>query len=222
MTIGYLHSLLTPLPCELIYRSGAPDLLLVHGESQIKILQTILNWPKSKLLLIDSLRFRLNDSNSLSNKIFLPMTISNANLYIDEFKKLLVNSPVNYFSRFDIKNHPVMMNSKKHLYLKRELENIMDLYNNRFTNTSSNKNISIFFGVTAAIFEALEKGLNVIHICSDPVFESHSEKIWPNLKVKQLSKFVFHYNLVLPGKYIIFGQADKTLNKIIKSLKLFS
>ena len=217
VTIGYLHSLLTPLPCELIYRSGAPDLLLVHGESQIKILQTILNWPKSKLLLIDSLRFRLNDSNSLSNKIFLPMIILNANLYIDEFKKLLVNSPVNYFSRFDIKNHPVMMNSKKHLYLKRELENIMDLYNNRFTNTSSNKNISIFFGITATIFEALEKGLNVIHICSDPVFESHSEKIWPNLKVKQISKFIFDYKLVLQGKYIAFGKKGKVLNKIVKN-----
>ena len=25
ITIGYLHSLLTPLPCDFFYRSGAPD-----------------------------------------------------------------------------------------------------------------------------------------------------------------------------------------------------
>ena len=41
-TIGYLHSLLSPLTCELIYRSGAPDLLLVHGESQIEMLKSIV------------------------------------------------------------------------------------------------------------------------------------------------------------------------------------
>ena len=115
-----------------------------------------------------------------------------------------------------------MTNSKKHLDLKIKLEKVMEIYKDRFSNNSLNKKTSIFFGVTTAIFEALEKGIDVIHVCSDPVFESHSEKIWPNLKVKQLSKFVFHYNLALPGKYIIYGQADKTLNKIIKSLKLFS
>ena len=109
------------------------------------------------------------------------------------------------------------MNSKKHLYLKRELENIMDLYNNRFTNTSSNKNISIFFGITATIFEALEKGLNVIHICSDPVFESHSEKIWPNLKVKQLNENTFSYELINFNQYISFGENKKILYQILRN-----
>jgi hypothetical protein len=69
--------------------------------------------------------------------------------------------------------------------------------------------ISIFFGVTAAIFEALEKGNEVIQICSDPVFESLSEKIWPNLKIKKLNNFAFHYNLVTRGKYINFSSNNK-------------
>ena len=102
--------------------------------------------------------------------------------------------------------------------LKIKLEKVMEIYKDRFSNNSLNKKTSIFFGVTAAIFEALEKGIDVIHVCSDPVFESHSETIWPNLNVKQLSKFVFCYNLTLPGKYVIFGRADNTLNKIIKPL----
>ena len=129
----------------------------------------------------------------------------------------MINSSENSFPKFDVENHQTMLNSKKHLNLKREIEETMGLYKNPFSNTSSNKNISIFFGVTATIFEALENGINVIHICSDPVFESHSEKIWPNLKVKQLSRYVFHYNLILSGKLINFGK-KKTLTQILNTI----
>ena len=94
----------------------------------------------------------------------------------------------------------------------------METYKDRFSNTPSNKNISIFFGVTAAIFEALETGVDVIHICSDPVFDSHSEKVWPNLKVQQLSDNVFRYNLNSSGKYIVFGNKGKILHQTIKTL----
>ena len=216
MTIGYLHSL-SPLTCELIYRSGAPDLLLVHGESQIEILKSRLNWPENKLLLIQSLRFRLNEKESLSKKIFIPLAIHNCDIFINEFRKLLINSPTNNFPRFDVKNHPAILNSKKHLDLISKLEKIMEIYKDRFSDTSPNKNTSIFFGVTAAILEALEKGVNVIHFCSDPVFESYSEKIWPNLKVKQLSGHVFHYNLILSGKLINFGK-KKTLTQTLNTI----
>ena len=106
----------------------------------------------------------------------------------------------------------------KHFIFKKKLNKIMEAYKNRFSNESLNKNTSIFFGVTAAIFEALETGVDVIHICSDPVFDSHSEKLWPNLKVKQLSKFVFRYNLISQGKYIIFGSKGNILNKTVKNL----
>ena len=218
LTVGYLHSLLTPLPCDFVYRSGAPDLLLVHGESLIKILETNLNWPKSKLRLVQSFRFRLDKNRTLSNKIFLPSIISNKKILINEFKKLLINSPKNCFPKFDIENHPAMLNSKKHLYLKRELEEIMNLYKNCFTGIPLKENTSIFFGVTAAIFEALENGINTIHICSDPVFESHSEKIWPNLKVEQLNECTFHYSIIEPRKYINFGNKNKILNQTLKTL----
>jgi hypothetical protein len=116
--------------------------------------------------------------------------------------------------------HPPMswLQEIKHFRLKKNLNKIMNLYKDRFSNTPSNKKISIFFGVTAAIFEALETGIDVIHICSDPVFDSHSERLWSNLKVEQLSQFVFRYKLILQGKYIIFGSKDNTLNKTIKNL----
>ena len=89
----------------------------------------------------------------------------------------------------------------------------MEIYKDRFSNTSSKKNISIFFGVTAAMFEALEKGIDIIQICSDPVFDSYNEKIWTNLRVQRQSEYTFRYSLILPGKYIFVGNKNKK-NKI--------
>ena len=214
--MGYLHSI-SPLTCELIYRGGAPDLLLVHGESQIEILNSKLNWPKDKLLLIQSLRYRLDKKESLSEKIFIPMSIHNYDKLLEEFKKLIINSPANNFPRFNVKNHPGALNSKKHMNLKKELEKIMEIYKDRFSDNSPNKNTSIFLGVTATILQSLEKQINVIHICSDPIFQSYSENIWPNLMVKQLNAFTFQYKLNFLRKHINFGK-DNTLNQTLKTI----
>ena len=215
-TIGYLHSL-NPLTSELVYRSGSPDLLLVHGPSQIDILKSKLNWPENKLHLTQSFRFRLDEKKRLSNKIFLPHSILKGNVLISEFRKFLINSPISSLPNFVIQNHPTAKDSKKHLYFIKELEKIIRTYKDRFSSNSLTKEISIFFGVID-VLETLEKGINVIHICSDPIFESYSEKIWENLKVKQLSKFVFQYNLTSLGKYIIFGVKKKMLYETLKNL----
>ena len=219
-TIGYIPTVLTPNPCQDTYRSGSPDLLLVHGESTIEILKSKLDWPKNKLVLTQSFRYRLNEKRSLSKQIFTPSAIHNSNIFINEFRKLLINSPINSFPKFDIKIHPPVSSLQeiKHFILKRELEKTMEIYKDRFSNMPSDKNVSIFFGVSAAIFEALETGVNVIHICSDPVFESYSEKVWPNLKVEQFSDNVFRYHLISPGKYIAFGNKNKLLHQTLKVL----
>jgi hypothetical protein len=206
-TVGYNSSLLTPLPSEFVHRSGAPDFLLVHGESQVDIFTSILNWPTSKMILIESLRFRHeNKDNLLENKIFIPRAIHNKDIYINEFKKLLINSPPNTFPNFLIQNQPTMINSQKHLDLISKLKKIIKNYKNRFSEKPIKKNISIFFGVTATIFEALEKNIKVIHICGDPVFESYNSKIWKNLVVDQKNKYLFFYNLSILGKHINFGK----------------
>ena len=213
-----MHSLLSPLPCDYIYRSGAPDFLLVHGKSQIEILKSKLNWPKNKLFLIESLRYQLDKNRSLSKKIFLSYSNLNKSILIKTFTKLLINSSANSLPKLEVQNHPAKLSSKEHLNLKIKLEKIMNIYKDRFLNTSSNGNISIFFGATAAIFEALEKGIDVIHICSNPVFESFSEKIWPDLKVIQLNEFTFSYKLVLSGKYINFSKEKKILSEVLKTI----
>ena len=221
-TIGYLHTLLTPNPCDFVYRTGSPDILLAHGQSQIDILESKLNWPKEKLLLTESFRYRLDEKRSLSKKIFTPYTIHNSYIFVREFEKLIKESQKNFFPNFSIKLHPAMswLQQIKHLRFEKKLQNIISTYKDRFSGNPTNKNISIFFGVTAAVFEALETGIDVIHICSDPVFDSHSERLWPNLKVEQLSKYVFRYTLISIGKYIIFGKKENFLNKTLKKFVL--
>ena len=214
-SVGYLHSL-TPLTSELIYRSGAPDSLLIPGENQIKMLKSNLNWPEERLILVDSLRIQ-NNANQLSRKIFVPMVIDDANIFLKEFTKLLINAPKNNFPILSIKNHPTSLKSKKHIYFVKKLEKIMNMYKDRFSENATNKNISIFFGVTAAILESLEKKISVIHVCSDPLFQSYNSKIWPNFIVKKLSKLVFSYNLSVEGKTISFGE-KKTLSQALKTI----
>ena len=219
-TVGYIHTVLTPNPSDYIYRRGSPDFLLVHGESNLEILKAKLNWPENKLILTQSFRYRLDVNRSLSKIIFTPYTIHNSKIFVDEFTKLIKDSSENSFPKFNIKVHPPMswLQEIKHIRLRKKIMKIMKNYNNRFSDLPENKNIGIFFGVTASIFEALEVGVDVIHICSDPVFDSHSAQIWPNLEVKQLSKHVFSYKLTSKGKYIVFGEKKNILNEVLKKL----
>jgi len=217
-TIGYFHSMLPAIPCDFVYRSGAPDLLLIHGESLAEVFQSRLNWPKNKLLLIESLRFRSDENRSLSKKIYLPYILDNKRVLIKEFEKLLINSSKKNFPKLEIKIHQANLNSKKHLVFKNELEKIMEVYKDNFSNNPPEENISIFFGVTTSIFEALESGTKVIHICSDPLLQSFDEKMWPNLKTKKLNNFTFSYNLIFKGKYINFGSKKNTLTSILENI----
>ena len=214
LNIGYLHSL-PPLTSEMVYRSGAPDLLLVHGRQQIEILKNILNWPEKSLILIKSLRFRLNDK-SLSEKVYIPMSLHDQNKLINEFERLLANYDKNSFPRFEISDHPAIYKSRKHLKFKKKIEKVLEKYKDRFS--KDKKNISIFLGVTAAVLEALEKGVEVFHICSDPVFQSYNEDIWKKINVTKISDCIFQYKLETKGQYIDFDKDASLytyLNKII-------
>ena len=112
-----------------------------------------------------------------------------------------------------VKNHPSMLNSDDHIKIKSQLENIMENYKNRFSEKTTNSNISIFIGSTTGVIVALEKKLRVIHVCFDPVLDSYSEELWPNLKVKQLSSNVFEYSLKKEGEFILFGDEANIFKK---------
>ncbi len=78
---------------------------------------------------------------------------------------------------------------------------------------NKNKNTSIFIGSTTGIIVALEKNLDVFHLCFDPVFESYSEKMWPYLKVKKINDNIFVYNLKKKNTFINFGEGDSSFNQ---------
>ena len=209
--IGYLCSTLS-LPAYNIYRYGAPDLLLVHGDSQIFHLKKYLNWPEDKLRLIPSLRYRNKNKTKFSNNLVLPISLSFENILIKQFENFLKKFEKKSIKPFIIKNHPSMSESKTHKRFISNLENILFKYNDRFSDEAK-KSVSIFFAGTSAVLEALESGLTVIHICTDSVLESYSETLWPSIKVRQINENIFEYNLRYHGKCINFSAENNVFEK---------
>ena len=147
----------------------------------------------------------------------MPLSLHDSKKFINEFRELVIKSPANNFPIFHIKNHPAVVDSKKHLDFIFQLEKIIEAYKDRFSDISVNKNISIFFGVTTAVLEALENNVNVLHICSDPTFQSYSETIWPNIKTKKIGNFIFEYSLISKGKLICINKKAKLLDELKKT-----
>ena len=57
------------------------------------------------------------------------------------------------------------------------INQVLFKYDKKF-GIKTGRKISIFIGATAAIIESLERNVEVIHITSDPIFESHQSGIW--------------------------------------------
>jgi len=216
VTIGYIHSALPPLPTDFIKREGSPKFLLVHGKDQKKILVEKLGWKSKEVFEKKSMRYRNFSKVNFFNKIFLPMSFENDKLILDSFENYLSLSKNLSLPNLKIRNHPVMKTSKKHLLLIKKIQHLIRKYENKFSKKKKIKKVSIFVSATAAIIEALERGVDVIHIFSQPIYESHNSKIWKNLKVTFISDNVFRYKLKKYGKYIYFGNKNKTLNRWLK------
>ena len=55
---GYDHSAPPALPLNLIYDGCSPDRLLITGKEQAIFYRKYLNWPKKRLKIIPSFRFK--------------------------------------------------------------------------------------------------------------------------------------------------------------------
>ena len=212
-TIGY-NAVTQAFPSHNIYRAGAPDILFVHGLSEINHLEKKLGWPKEKLKLIPSLNFKQEDENFFQSKIFLPFSIMSESILISEFDNFLKNQKMKSLNLSEIRNHPYMSKSKRHIKFIKNIKNIIKKNSDKFSENSKNFT-SIFFCETYAVIEALERGATVIHICSDPVFQSYTEELWPSIKVTQISKYVFAYNLNKIGECIQLGRTDDVFSKYL-------
>jgi hypothetical protein len=216
-TVGYLHSALPALPTDFLFRSGAPDRLLVHGRGQGEILSAHLGWPADQLETIPSLRFLRSDPPTLAGRILLPYAFDDADLISHKMEAYMANAPRASMPAWEVRNHPVMVTSKKHLALTTRLQGIIRRHSDRISTDERMGRQTLMIGATAAVVEALERGLDVVHVCTDALFEKHSSAIWTHLDVEELAADVYRYRLRQPGAYIQLGEAPNAALKILEN-----
>jgi len=210
-TIGYMHSVLPGLPTDYVYRDGSPDRVLVNGEDQKDVMCNNLGWATIKVNAISSMRYQRMNNKDLKKQIFFPYYFENIKVLYNYFENFILNSENINFPYFEVRNHPAMKNSKKHLKLKKLIEIFIKKNPNKFLDSNNNENISIFFGSTASIIEALERGVQAFHICEKVVFDLYNPFIWKNIEIKKIASNVYSYKLLNNGKMINFGYGSVNL-----------
>ena len=208
-TVGYMHTVIPPLPLDYIKRTGHPDLLLVNGVTQKNILCQKLGWRKKEVRNIISLRYKKTINYDFGKNIFLPYFLEDEEKMFNFFKKLVFLKKKKYFPIFKIRNHPSMTKSKKHLILEKKLNKFIKLNLSYFKNTKKNNKICLFFGSTASVVEGLERGYKVFHICNDPSLEKFDQYYWKKIKAYNLSSNFFEYKLKTLGEIIKFNTKKK-------------
>ena len=209
-TIGYV-STTQPLPLHSLHRDGAPEKIFVHGSDQKFHLTNYFGWPDETVKLIPSLRFKKEDRLEIENKIFLPYYITNSKIYLREFERLLCSLDKK-IKPLTVINHPLMINSKSHLNLKKKLYYLLELHKNIFSETSEQSE-TVFFGATSLVIEALERNYKFTHICSEPILESFSKAIWPSISVTKINDYMFTYSLKNFGSCVKLGVENNMFQK---------
>lgn len=205
--IGYIHSVPIGLPTNLIYRDGSPDKLIVNGRDLLNNFTKYLGWNKKKIKVLNSSRF--SKYKMMNGIIFLPYYLNDTNNIFLILKKLFKKKLYKNFNELVVKNHPEKLESFQHKKIIKKINTIL------IKNKNKNK-YSIFFGATASVIEALERGVKVIHISFDPVFEIYSNKLWPNVEIKKLDEYVFEYSLKKKYQLIQFNKNKNILKQYLK------
>jgi len=207
-TIGYVHSFPVGLPTNFLFREGSPEKLIINGEDQYYCFSKYLNWKADQLSILPSSRF-LKDSKDMSGYIFLPISLNSVNKTFYCLEKFLNSNRKNIFDNFIVKNHPFSKQSKKHLRMIGKINNLLSELKNSDLKKNNKKKISIFIGATSSIIEALERDIEVIHICENPIFESYSNELWPSIKVTKIDANIFKYQLLKKGNLIKLGNNNE-------------
>lgn len=209
-TVGYLHSAPPPLATDLLYRPGAPKCLKVHGSGYRDMLGDVYGWPKTIIEDIPSLRYIKSKFETFNGLILLPYSFERPGLILKALEEYLDKVSLTGNLVWTIRNHPVMRKSKKHLELIDDIDRLLSSFPTRTNVDSVCPDTVIIVGATAAILEALESNLDVIHIVSEPLYEIHSQQLWAYIDVEQIGTYAFKYNLKTEneGRYIVFGKGS--------------
>ena len=212
-TIGYL-SYAYPMQLNIFYRNGAPDELLTHSPDQKIYIIKNLGWPKNRVKLIRSLRYKnIKDKKLLINKVFFPYYFNSIKKISENFELFIKSAKPKSLPIFKIKQHPAPYSKSQQLKLERNLKKIMNQNKEKFKKNIDNR--AIIIGLTTSVLVTLEKGIEVIHIVTDHFFESFDNKYWPNIKVKRFFPNVLSYKLKKYGRCIKFGNNKESLLKFI-------
>ena len=145
----------------------------------------------------------------MSGYIYLPPFLNSNDVIIKLLKKLLCSNEKLYIPNLKVKNHPVTGNSKKHLQIVKEINDMLSNNKNSFLKENYGKKLSIFIGATSTPIEALERGIKVIHICDDPVFQKYSSELWPSIRIKKINDNIYEYKLLQKGNLINLGDSSQ-------------
>ena len=211
-TIGYVHAFPAGLPTNYISRDGSPEKLIVSGDDQHYCFRKYLNWTNHQLKILPSTRYSKKSEN-MSGYIYLPYDLPSADIIIKSLQNLLTNNKYKIISNLIVKNHPLTKNSQKHLKIIKKINNLLSKHKNSFLEDSYTNKFSIFIGSTSSPIEALERGVEVIHICNDPVFQSYSSALWPSIKVKKIDENTYEYQLLKKGNLIQLGDSSKAFKE---------
>jgi len=189
---GYAHSS-QPLPLHLMYIDNKIDYLVAHNQDQFFHLNKRLFWPKNKLLLERSKKIKKLDKTKFVNKLMLPYGFQSTKNIMNSISFLLNNTNIN-IKKFEIRNHPLMRYSKKHVDM---VKKINEIKKNNFNIKKFNENkTTIIIGPTSSVPEALQTVDDVYHIVEDVLIETYSNYFWPSIKVEIIGKSIIKYNTI--------------------------
>ena len=214
-TLGYLHCAPWPVQTDLFYKKQKLDKFIVSGNDQKKILTQFFDWNNKKIFVVPSLRFRKTKEKQFSGNIFVPYDLTKGNNYIQRFDTFLKNSAKKSLNFFKVRIHPLKKNSNVHKQLAEELKKIIKLRKNKFS--SKRKNQSIFLGsATGVCIQALEEGNEIIHFPENHYLDTFSDKIWTNINVSKVDKYIYKYNLIKNGQVFITNNRKDNFKKFIE------
>ena len=106
--------------------------------------------------------------------------------------------------------HPSTLKEKKYLELAEKINRIQKNYLSE-SNSKNKNSISIHVGNLSTPLEALETGLEVIHITDSEIFDFISPKFWYSLNYTKLGNNIFKYRLKKFGHCVTFRKKGKSV-----------
>lgn len=211
----YLHCAAWPLQTELIYKQKKIDIFFVSGKDQKKVLTKYYNWPKKKIKVIPSLRFKKMRKNIFGGFIFLPFEIFNKKLFLNKLKFFFESVPNKSLNKMKARIHPLQKKNSLHRGLKKEIDLLIKENKNKFTGKNRKKDSIIFGSASGVCLQALEEGNRVFHFPDNINLDVFSNKIWKKIMIDEIYKGVLSYKIIKKNSIFKTSYEANKFNKYL-------